>query len=174
MLIEQLDENKIKVTVDTDDQEEYGVTYESMAYSDCNTRKLCETIMERAKTEIGFNINGAKLLVEARKSVDGSVTLVLSKILSCDETKEELFGQTISFSSFDDICDCRTLFDNYKDIITATDIYCISNVYYLYFELICKKKQAIGFLRSILEYGEKADISQEYLKEHGTKVLLNN
>ena len=80
MLIEQLDQNKIKVTVDASDQEKYGVTYESMTYSDCNTRRLCESIMEKAKREIGFNVSGEKLLVEARKSTDGAVTLFLSKI----------------------------------------------------------------------------------------------
>ena len=172
MLIEQLDENKIKVTVDTSDQKEYGVTYESMTYSDCNTRKLCETIMERAKYEIGFNTNGAKLLVEAKKSLDGSVTLFLSKILSCEESLDELFGQTINFKSFDDLCDCRRILNKYQEKITVVDTYTVSGKYYLYFEILCRKKQAAELLRTVLEYGEKSQLSHEALNEHGIKIFF--
>ena len=80
MTIEQINVHKIKVTVSERDQEEFGVTYESMNYSDANTRRLCEKIMYRAGKEIGFRTGGAKLLVEARQSGNGNVTLYLSKI----------------------------------------------------------------------------------------------
>lgn len=171
MLIEQLDENKIKVTVDTSDQEEYGVTYESMTYSDLNTRKLCECIMERAKDEVGFNINGAKLLVEARKGMDGSVTLFLSKLLSSDDGKEELYGQTVVFKTFDDLCDCNKVLNDYCEKMTVTDSYVFLGKYYLYFEILCRKKQASELLRSVLEYGDKSDLSHEILNEHGLKIF---
>ena len=172
MLIEQLDQNKIKVTVDASDQEKYGVTYESMTYSDCNTRRLCESIMEKAKREIGFNVSGEKLLVEARKSTDGAVTLFLSKITSTEDEKDELFGQTIVFNSFDDMYDCCKVFDKCCENITAVDTYVVSGKYYIYLEILCKKRQAAGLLRSVLEYGEKSDISQEMLSEHGKKITL--
>lgn len=172
MLIEQLDKNKIKVTVDASEQEKFGVTYESMTYSDCNTRKLCESIMEKAKKEIGFNVNGAKLLVEARKSSDGAVTLFLSKIK--EEEKNELFGQTVVFDTFDDICDCcRAVNICDKNILTA-NTYTMSGKYYLYFEILCKRKEAAGVLKSFLEYGNKTKISDRSLKEHGKSIRLLN
>ena len=80
MKIEQIDANKIRVTVDSRDQAEFGVTYESMDYSDSNTRRLCEKIMTLARTQVGFSVGNAKLLVEARQSCNGSVTLYLSRV----------------------------------------------------------------------------------------------
>ncbi|MBO5035954.1 MAG: adaptor protein MecA [Clostridia bacterium] len=170
MFIEQLDQNKIKVTVNATEQEEYGVTYESMTYSDGNTRRLCERIMEKAKREIGFNVNGAKLLVEARKSTDGSVTLFLSKIITSENEKDELFGQTVKFETFDDMVDCCNIFDSLSEDIATVDSYILSGKFYLYFEILCKKNRAAGLLRSVLEYGEKSHVSKEILCEHGKRI----
>ena len=45
MYIEQINESKIKVTVDADDQLKYGITYETMNCDDANTRRFCERII---------------------------------------------------------------------------------------------------------------------------------
>ena len=80
MKFELLNENRIKVTVTTTEQEFFGVSYETMDYSDGKTRKLCEKIIEEAGKEVGFKIDDGKLLVEARQCCNGNVALYLSRI----------------------------------------------------------------------------------------------
>jgi len=171
MFIEQLDCNKIRVIVDIAEQKEYGVTYESMTYSDSNTRRLCECIMEKAKKEIGFNVGGAKLLVEAKRQNDGTVTLFLSKINENND-KSELFGQTVVFKTFDSLYDCREAFVGFEQMINDISLYCMNERYYLYFEMIGNRYNASQLLRCLLEFGEKTHITPQILAEHGEKITL--
>ena len=80
MYIEQISESKIKVTVDVEDQEKYGITYETMDYEDANTRRLCEKIISEAQSEIGFDSRNSRILVEARNGSKGNITIFISKI----------------------------------------------------------------------------------------------
>ena len=64
------------------------------------------------------------------------------------------------------------MLNHYKDKITVVDTYTVSGEYYLYFEILCRKKQAAELLRSVLEYGEKSELSHEALTEHGLKIFF--
>lgn len=166
MKIEQIDPNRIKVVVDTGEQREYGVTYESMNYSDANTRKLCEKIMSLARTQVGFSVGNAKLLVEARQSCNGSVTLYLSRI-SQEKEKTELFGQMLVFRDVNALLDCRPLFDGYG---AETDLFFYGDRYYLYFELQTTQPRAERLLGDLLEYGDRSSLDVSFLREHGSAL----
>ena len=170
MIIEQVDQNKIKVVVDTDEQRRYGITYETMTYCDCNTRKLCERIVERAKNEVGFSVGDSKLLVEAKQGLNGTVTLFLSKISISEKEKQELFGQTVKFSTLDDTLDSDIIFDTYKEIIKSKSLYSYDGCYYIYFEVLSTHKEARKLLTELLEFGDKSSLSLEALQEHGNKL----
>jgi len=170
MIIEQINKNKIKVVVDTDEQRKYGITYETMTYCDCNTRKLCESIVERAKNEVGFSVGDSKLLVEAKQGLNGTVTLFLSKISVCSEEIEELFGQTVSYLSVNDMLDSFSVFNLFQDKIKTRNIYVYDNKYYIYFELLVTHSVAKNFLNELLEFCEKTNYSYEFLEEHGKKI----
>jgi len=170
MIIEQVNKNKIKVVVDTDEQRKYGITYETMTYCDGNTRKLCESIVERAKNEIGFSVGDSKLLVEAKQSLNGSVTLYLSKITVQDTDVEELFGQTVEYSSVDNMIDSFSVFKMITDKIKTQNIYEYDNKYYIYFELFVSHSVAKKFLTELLEFCDKTSFSYEFLEEHGKKL----
>lgn len=168
MIIEPVNSNKIKVIVDTEEQKEYGITYETMTYSDGNTRKLCEKIVARAKNEIGFSVGNAKLLVEARQGLNGSVTLFLSRIPIAEDRKELLYGQVMRFPSCDAMLDSQIVFDKLAVPVLQRDIYLYDGVYFLYFELFSTRRTAERLLRELLEYSEKTQLSKETLDEHGT------
>ena len=146
MIIEQVDENKIKVIVNTEEQKEFGVTYESMNYSDANTRKLCERIMNKAGREIGFKIGSAKLLVEARQSYNGNVTLYLSKIPS-KQDKERLFEGNICFSEANALMDACKLFYPELETLKDSSLYYYQEKYYLFFEVLQTKANAESLWR---------------------------
>lgn len=167
MNIEQVDDNKIKVTVDTNDQKEFGVTYESMNYSDINTRKLCEKIMSIARAQVGFRIGNAKLLVEARQSCNGSVTLYLSRIPISKDDLEQLYGQMVSFKDANSLMDGCKFFKAYSQSLEDSILYFYNNRYYLYFEIVSTRQYADTLLRSILEYGERSPLNRCILDEYG-------
>ena len=166
MIIEQVDENKIKVIVNTEEQKEFGVTYESMNYSDANTRKLCERIMNKAGREIGFKIGSSKLLVEARQSYNGNVTLYLSKI-SAQKEQERLFEGNICFSDANALMDACKLFYTYVETLKDSSLYYYKNKYYLFFEVLQTRTGAESLWRTLLEFGDKISVSRAFIKEHG-------
>lgn len=170
MIIEQINQNKIKVVVDSDEQKKYGITYETMTYCDCNTRILCERIVERAKNEVGFSVGDSKLLVEAKQGLNGTVTLFLSKIPVSNDEKEELFGQTVRFSKLDDALDSIMIFNLYEEKVKSREIYKYENRYYIYFEILATHKEAKSLLVLLLEYGDKTCLAREVLEEHGEKL----
>lgn len=170
MIIEQVNQNKIKVVVDTDEQKQYGITYETMTYCDCNTRKLCERIVERARNEVGFSVGDSKLLVEAKQGLNGTVTLFLSKIPICDSERDELFGQTVKFLSVDELLDSSQIFENYGELIKSRVVYLYENSYYTYFEILSTHKNAKNLLTELLEFCEKSSLTLEVLEEHGKKI----
>lgn len=166
LTIEQIDDNKIKVTVSEKDQAEFGVTYESMNYSDANTRRLCEKIMHRAGKEIGFRTGGAKLLVEARQTGNGNVTLYLSRIEPKAE-EEKRFSGIAAFEDMNGVMDCCKIFEGFLPSLKANSLYRLNGKYYLYFEIIQKRKNAEQLWKTILEFGEKANMGKGFLSEHG-------
>ena len=170
MIIEHVGANKIKVVVDSEEQKIYGITYETMNYCDGNTRKLCESIVERAKNEVGFSIEDSKLLVEAKQGLNGSVTLFLSKIPFSDHEKTELFGQTVKFSSVNDLLDSDIVFKRYGNSVKALNVYLFENKYYIYFEVLTTDKIAKTMLIDLLEFSERSGISESVLEEHGEKL----
>ena len=173
MFIEQIDENKIKVTVDVSEQQEFGITYETMNYSDCNTRKLCEEIMSKARDQVGFFVGNAKLLVEARQSSNGTVTLYLSKIPLIEKEDEELFGQTLAFREYDDLLECSRILSDFGADITYSALYGYEKRFYLYFEIISKPSKAEHILSSLLEYAEKTRLADGFLSEHGNVLIAS-
>ena len=170
MIIEQISQNKIKVVVDTDEQRKYGITYETMTYCDCNTRKLCESIVERTKNEVGFSVGDSKLLVEAKPGLNGTVTLFLSKIANHSGNIEELFGQTVVYSSINDMLDSFSVFNLFADKIKSRNIYKYENKYYIYFELLVTHVTAKKFLTELLEFCDKTSFSYEFLEEHAERI----
>ena len=166
LIIEQIDENKIKVTVDTDEQREFGVTYESMNYSDANTRRLCERIMSKANKEIGFKIGNAKLMVEARQSCNGNVTLYLSRIQAKPD-RERLFEGSICFNDANALMDACDIFKYYIPVLKSSSLYYYQNKYYMFFEVIQTRKEADLIWRTLLEYGDRIPYGKLYIQEHG-------
>lgn len=170
MNIEQIDDNKIKVTVDQNDQKEFGVTYESMNYSDVNTRKLCEKIMSIARAQVGFKIGNAKLLVEARQTCNGSVTLYLSRIPVSKDDYEQLYCQMVCFKDANSLMDGCKFFKAYLQNLEDSILYYYNNKYYLYFEIVSTRQCVDALIRSVAEYGERSSLNRCVLDEHGQSI----
>lgn len=167
MNIEQISSDKIKVTVDEYDQKEFGITYESMNYSNGSTRRLCEKIMSAARNQIGFCAAGAKLLVEAHKSINNTVTLYISRIPNDSADKNEYFCQTVCFEDSTALIDGCRIFKDAKTELQCSDLFEYNGKFYLYFEVYSDIEKARNLLLNLLEYATNTDVSPMLLKEHG-------
>ncbi len=170
MIIEQVDQNKIKVVVDSEEQKMYGITYETMTYCDCNTRKLCERIVERAESEVGFSVGDSKLLVEAKLGLNGTVTLFLSKLSSEQGRSCELFGQTVRFPSVNELLDSEVVFKNHSGLFKSRAVYLYDGYYYIYFEVFATQKEAKNLLIELMEFCDRSSLSADVLAEHGELI----
>ncbi len=165
MYIEQINESKIKVTVDADEQIKYGITYETMDCDDANTRRLCERIILEARNEIGFDSRNSRILIEARTGIAGSITIFISKIPKND-AKEYMF-QIMRFETADALLDSRIIFSKFSESIVKTEIYEINGVFYAYIEVEGLPSEAKKLILELNEYAEPCHIKAEFLREHG-------
>lgn len=169
MTIESMDQNRIKVTVDRSDQLRYGISYETMTYSDINTRRLCEKIIRAANRKMGFTVENAQLLVEAKQDAQGTVVLYLSKIPYQEEIEkesEDYFCQVVRFEDSSSLLDAAPLFSSVRDLLAYSSLYEYDHSFFLYFEIYSTHRTANRLLRDVLEYGRRTGISKLWLDEH--------
>jgi len=85
---ELLKPNKIKVTVETQDLEEWGISADEMAKNTPETREIFFEMLRRAEKETGFSCNNARLVVEAAiNSLMSELTLFVTKVDNDEEQK---------------------------------------------------------------------------------------
>lgn len=88
MKFELLKPNKIKVVVEPQDLDRWGVTADEMAKNSPETRDIFFEMLRQAEKETGFSFNNARLVVEAAiRSESNELTLFVTKVDS-DEEKE--------------------------------------------------------------------------------------
>lgn len=88
MKFELLKPNKIKVTVETQDLEEWGISADEMAKNTPETREIFFEMLKRAEKETGFSCNNARLVVEAAiNSLMSELTLFVTKVDNDEEQK---------------------------------------------------------------------------------------
>ena len=167
MYIEQISESKIKVTVDAEDQEKYGITYETMDYEDANTRRLCEKIISEAQSEIGFDSRNSRILVEARNGSKGNITIFISKIPKSLDDGYECMFQIMRFETIDYLLDSRKVFASFSESIIRKEIYEDGGEFFLYIEVEGLPSTAKKLILALNEFGEPCHIRREYLREHG-------
>lgn len=96
MKFELLKPNKIKVTVETQDLEEWGISADEMAKNTPETREIFFEMLRRAEKETGFSCNNARLVVEAAiNSAMHELTLFVTKVDNDEEQRlfEKLSNQ---------------------------------------------------------------------------------
>lgn len=88
MKFELLKPNKIKVVVETQDLEEWGISADEMAKNTPETREIFFEMLRRAEKETGFSCNNARLVVEAAiNSAMHELTLFVTKVDNDEEQK---------------------------------------------------------------------------------------
>lgn len=186
MKIEKLNENKIKITLSSEDLKARNIDVQSFIYNSPESQDLFWDVMREAEKEYGFNVDESMVYVEAAATTTGIFTLTVTKTsnslnqsnikshfkkqnykLKRKSVNTPLDNSIYKFTSFDDICDfCK---NSNIDNFTETSLYALNSEYYLFVSNVPTS--------NILEYATKeknTEILVAKLSEYGKKLIEKN
>lgn len=125
MKIEKLTENKIRIIVNSYDLENKNLDFKALLSRTLDSQGFFLDMLEKAKTEVGFNTDGCKILVEAFSTTDEYLIFTITKYIDKSNTqtgkrpKVKMKNLNISatkaiykLDNFDVFCDLCTYLNN--------------------------------------------------------------
>lgn len=87
MRIEKINDNKIKVIVDSDEAKAWNISFKNISENTPEVQEMFWTAIRLAEKNVDFSIDGAKLFVEAIKDEDseGGFGMLITRVASQDE-----------------------------------------------------------------------------------------
>lgn len=195
MKIEKLTENKIRIIVNSYDLENKNLDFKALLSRTLDSQGFFLDMLEKAKTEVGFNTDGCKILVEAFSTTDEYLIFTITKyvdksnIQTGKRPKVKMKNLNISatkaiykLDDFDVFCDLCTYlnnnFSNITKISKCSSLYLYNNNYYLLIRNNNISKDIMqNFYISISEFLSMANLSSNFenkLFEHGKAIIKNN
>ncbi len=195
MKIEKLTENKIRIIVNSYDLENKNLDFKALLSRTLDSQGFFLDMLEKAKTEVGFNTDGCKILVEAFSTTDEYLIFTITKYIDKSNTqtgkrpKVKMKNLNISatkaiykLDNFDVFCDLCTYlnnnFSNITKISKCSSLYLYNNNYYLLIRNNNISKDIMqNFYISISEFLSMANLSSNFenkLFEHGKAIIKNN
>ena len=183
MKIEKLNENKLKITLSSEDLKARNIDVQSFIYNTPESQDLFWDVMKEAEKEYGFIVDESMVYVEASATAAGIFTLTVTKTnnsinqsnlrnklkkqnyrLKRKNTNSPLDNSIFKFNTFDDICDfCKT---SKIDTFGKNSLYEFDSNYYLLVSSIPNS--------NILEYATKernSDLLMAKIAEYGKTVI---
>lgn len=196
MKVERVDENKIKVVIDSEEAKEMNITPKMISENTPEVQKMFWQAIHMAEEEEAFLVEGAKLFVETIPSCEDGIGMFITRVCSESELDEavencgykgKLKRNTISeterprkrkfifrFSDFDAVCDgaqmlARRYFGN-------STLYKMEGKFYLY---LVPEDALSAYEADIIlsEFGDKMPHGQYThgrLNEYGKIMIENN
>ena len=195
MKIEKLTENKIRIIVNSYDLENKNLDFKALLSRTLDSQGFFLDMLEKAKTEVGFNTDGCKILVEAFSTTDEYLIFTITKYVDKSNTqtgkrpKVKMKNLNISatkaiykLDNFDVFCDLCTYlnnnFSNITKISKCSSLYLYNNNYYLLIRNNNISKDIMqNFYISISEFLSMANLSSNFenkLFEHCKAIIKNN
>ena len=195
MKIEKLTENKIRIIVNSYDLENKNLDFKALLSRTLDSQGFFLDMLEKAKTEVGFNTDGCKILVEAFSTTDEYLIFTITKYVDKSNTqtgkrpKVKMKNLNISatkaiykLDNFDVLCDLCTYlnnnFSNITKISKCSSLYLYNNNYYLLIRNNNISNDIMqNFYISISEFLSMANLSSNFenkLFEHGKAIIKNN
>lgn len=187
-----ISDSKLKVTCERSDLLPYGIRAEELEYSNAETRKFLEDILEEAKQRLGFETKLHRILVQLYPSKDGGCEIFINRLTPqrqeplSNEKKEDNFNakkkrsKVFFFNKLNPLLEvCKRLslceFDGKSSVF-----YIDGTGYFLSVELDCELEEYQIFVLDeysfIYEYGESenSDVRIPYLSEYAKCICNEN
>ncbi len=162
MRMEESSRNEILITLSPSDQAAFGIRYETMSFSDGQTRRFCEQAAVLVCLREGWQARG-NLSIRAVENPSGDLLLYFSLT---GEAERGVYCQVIEFSDLDGLLDSRNAFLRDPDL--CVEIYQWDGKYYLWYEFYTSPDRFDDFTLTMLEYGDSSFVDRSFLAEHGT------
>ena len=172
-------ESKIKIVLSSAEAKKQGLDTSSTDVSGPLARRVLWRILDMAKTEVGFDPKGDKVLIQLYPLANGGCELFVTKLGILSESSARLvsksdriamLSKSRSLYRFDDLSDIISASRAVKSIIgdlsPKSDVYLDGDKYYLSIEEYGKGGEPVEF-PCILEFGMglTAELSS-YIYEH--------
>jgi negative regulator of genetic competence, sporulation and motility len=172
-------ESKIKIVLSSAEAKKQGLDTSSTDVSGPLARRVLWRILDMAKTEVGFDPKGDKVLIQLYPLANGGCELFVTKLGILSESSARLvsksdriamLSKSRSLYRFDDLSDIisasRAVKSITGDLSPKSDVYLDGDKYYLSIEEYGKGGEPVEF-PCILEFGMglTAELSS-YIYEH--------
>ena len=196
MKIEKLNENKIKITFDSEYLENNHVSIHSFMSNSIESQALFLTLLDAAEKEVGFITENYKISVEALTQNKDKFTLIISRFLEkASKSLKSRLHPHRKISSFDNVTalyrfDSFEIFSAFSDYIfhenpsileflnEKNSLYEYNNSYFLAIDKLYLEKQILFKITSLFsEFSEYIKISKntfQKLKEVGKLLIEKN
>lgn len=176
-------ESKIKIVLSSAEAKKQGLDTSSTDVSGPLARRVLWRILDMAKTEVGFDPKGDKVLIQLYPLANGGCELFVTKLGILSESSARLvsksdriamLSKSRSLYRFDDLSDIISASRAVKSIIgdlsPKSDVYLDGDKYYLSIEEYGKGGEPVEF-PCILEFGKglTAELSS-YIYEHADRL----
>ena len=198
MKFEKLNENKIRITLNTQDLVDKNIDFHSFMSNSQESQNLFLDMLDEAEKKIGFVTKDYKLRIEALAMSDGNFILTITRFgksidsiiknntdkklkvkrKNIDITSNELIYRFNNFEDFTSFSTCISKLNSFNNIAKSIVLYSYNNSYYLCFSNTNTDNSDIKRLYTIItEFGTYVDNSELFsskLAESGTIVMKNN
>ena len=176
-------ESKIKIVLSSEEAKDQGLDTTSADVSGPVARRIFWRILDMAKSEVGFDPKGDKVLIQLYPLASGGCELFVTKLGILSESSARLvsksdriamLSKSRSLYSFDDLNDIigasRAVKSITGELSPKSDVYVDGEKYYLSIEEYGKGGEPVEF-PCILEFGMglTAELSS-YIYEHADRL----
>lgn len=194
MKFEKINENKLKIFLNSDELPKADSLDELMSNTDRARNSFLE-ILNEAYNKVGFDTNNYKIKIDAKSMVDGTFILTVTRVVNLVEKrkkvkpkkiyKKDLVKKTLVYS-FNDIDEFLGLCHEFKNSkLTSFDGVCsrafcykLNNQYFLIIEDINQEdKNSAKFFTTLVEFCTFVSDDKMFaisIKEHGKLFIKNN
>lgn len=197
MRFEKLNENKIRIILDSQDLAKNNIDFHDFMADPIESQTLFFNMLNEAEKEIGFITKNYNIKIEAFQIAGSDFVLTITRslpegITNSDTKKKirvkrkklELNNRNVvyCFNNFDDFCNFSAFLNNnnikLNSIAKNISLYEYKEEYYLIFSNInleCLELRKV--FSSIAEFGTyvgNADLFKQKIIENGKKIMKNN
>ncbi len=186
MLVKVLDENRVKILMEDQDIEFYGLPFEKINYDDPLSRAFIYDLIQKTYDQTGVNFQDCRVMIEVVPGVSRTYYILLTKIQregrekiefdKADRVDTEVYIFKIDHGS-DVLKFFRSMMQFRPDI---SELYSYKNCYYVtltFSASLTVKPEFALFLMQLEEYGGRCRyhyINESLLKEWGELLLGPN
>lgn len=198
MKLEKLNDNKIRITLNSEDLKENDIDFHTFMSNPIESQELFFSVLDRAEKELGFVTDDYKIMVEALAMSNGNFILTVTRI-EPEKGKGTYRKKKINirrktsitdeskaiycFSSFDEFCSfCNFLnnniLKNINNFVSSISLYEYNKKYYLVLtDLHMNANLLKSFCSSITEFAnfvDHANLFETKLLEYGILIMKDN